>query len=84
MMTERCKQCRACMPCPAGIDIPKLFLLYGKAETEGMDAAGKCYREEERKADACIRCGRCEKLCPQQIGISAVMFEIQEAFEEVL
>lgn len=78
MALVKCTRCEYCMPCPSGINIPEIFSIYNKTATEGRETAAKLYQEQETKADACIRCRRCEKVCPQHIGISAMMLEIQE------
>lgn len=78
MALVKCTRCEYCLPCPSGINIPELFSIYNKTATEGKEAAVKLYQEQVTKADACIRCRRCEKACPQHIGISAMMLEIQE------
>lgn len=84
MALVTCTRCGSCMPCPSGINIPELFSIYNRTVSEGKEAAGKLYLEQEKKADDCIRCLRCEKACPQHIGISAMMLEIQEEMEETV
>lgn len=81
MALVKCTKCGYCMPCPSGIDIPGTFAVYNSTATAGKEQAKKAYEALEKKADACIRCRKCEKVCPQHIGISSVMLEIREAFE---
>ena len=47
-----CNDCKYCMPCPYGIDIPAIFVHYNKCKNEGtlpVDAGSKEYRENRRK-----------------------------------
>jgi predicted aldo/keto reductase-like oxidoreductase len=70
-----CTACRYCMPCPNGVDIPRIFEFYN----EGMifrDAARrrKMYSnqnmiKEEQRADKCIKCEQCVEKCPQKLPI---------------
>lgn len=81
MALVRCTKCAYCMPCPAGIDIPGTFAVYNKVATDGMNKAKEEYEQLKVKADACLRCRKCEHVCPQHIGISMLMTEIAEKFE---
>ncbi|MBN1190146.1 MAG: aldo/keto reductase [Dehalococcoidales bacterium] len=65
-----CTACRSCMPCPAGIDVPRIFELYNEAIMFG-DAAipGRIYRFEGHAVDACTECGSCTRLCGRHIDI---------------
>ncbi|MDD3278973.1 MAG: 4Fe-4S dicluster domain-containing protein [Lachnospiraceae bacterium] len=76
-----CVKCSDCMPCPAGINIPGVFAVYNSILTEGRAQAEAAYDTLEVKADACIRCMRCEHSCSRHIGISAMMLDISEEFE---
>jgi hypothetical protein len=70
-----CTACRYCIPCPNGVDIPRIFEFYN----EGMifrDAARwrKMYSnqnmiKEEQRADKCIKCEQCVEKCPQKLPI---------------
>jgi predicted aldo/keto reductase-like oxidoreductase len=42
-----CRQCGKCLPCPAGIDIPKVFLVEGAFDRQVMDGIDR--GEEENK-----------------------------------
>ena len=76
-----CTGCRYCMPCPAGLDIPGNFRVwntynmyqnYGLVKREWERELG-----ESRQAKCCIKCGRCEALCPQKISIRADLERVQ-------
>ena len=47
--TVPCNDCKYCMPCPYGIDIPAILLHYNKCVNEGNIASGK-EAENYRKA----------------------------------
>lgn len=77
-----CTACGYCMPCPAGIDIPKIYDIYNKT------ALGRVKNIKEKeydilsvKADKCVKCKKCEGVCPQQIESSVVMEKIAKVFE---
>ena len=67
-----CTGCRYCVPCPAGVDIPKSFQIWNSmAMYENVRLTKQAWRmlEEEHRPDHCVGCGRCEELCPQHISI---------------
>ncbi len=69
-----CTKCAYCMPCPFGLDIPKIFEIYNISSSKhDMDAE---YKKLGTLADACKKCGRCEKVCPQRIKIPAEMEKV--------
>ncbi|MDO4261933.1 MAG: aldo/keto reductase [Eubacteriales bacterium] len=81
-----CTACGYCMPCPQGIDIPGTFRCYNELYT-GSRRAGKkeylmttAFRKRQNPASGCVRCGKCEKHCPQQI---AVRRELENAAREL-
>ncbi|MCQ2531922.1 MAG: aldo/keto reductase [Saccharofermentans sp.] len=81
-----CTGCRYCMPCPVGIDIPALFRCYNHMYSEGKGSGRNEYvqsvslMENSVFADKCIKCGKCEKHCPQELKIRDL---IQEADKKV-
>jgi predicted aldo/keto reductase-like oxidoreductase len=84
-----CTGCKYCMPCPQGVNIPRIFEAMNHARVWGLeDAAKKMYREigtnqwvTGKKADACIECGDCEEKCPQKIPIIEQLKESRRALE---
>ena len=47
-----CNDCKYCMPCPYGVDIPGIFVHYNKCKNEGIlprDLGDREYRENRRK-----------------------------------
>ena len=70
-----CTGCRYCMPCPKGLDIPGIFRCWNTMYTESRHEGRFQFAQtvgltaEPAFADQCIRCGKCEQHCPQQIPI---------------
>lgn len=69
---NNCTECAYCMPCPHGVNIPRMFKLYNMAyrfdrleEYQGHYANSP----EGTRGDSCVACGLCEPKCPQNIGI---------------
>ena len=77
-----CTACSYCTDgCPAGIPIPDLFACMNDLlqKTEGADPAGR-YAAFDVKADACIKCGQCESVCPQNLHIRELLDGVAAAF----
>lgn len=75
-----CTGCRYCMPCPAGVDIPKSFRIWNSMEMYQNKAVTRRNwkgLEAEARPDQCYRCGRCERLCPQHLPIRAQLAQAQ-------
>ena len=66
-----CTQCRYCMPCPNGVDIPTNTLTFNRGIAMDQLAVARFrYGAFVRKpASACIQCRECEEKCPQGIAI---------------
>jgi predicted aldo/keto reductase-like oxidoreductase len=67
-----CTDCRYCLPCSGGVEIPAIFELYNDAMVyEDRGAPRWRYRQlkEEERADRCNKCGECTDACPQEIDI---------------
>ena len=65
-----CTACRGCMPCPEGIDVPRIFELYNDAKMySDIEIARSLYRIEQHDIDRCNECGLCENACGRNIPI---------------
>ena len=76
-----CTGCSYCMPCPAGVDIPgnyRAWNTYHMYQNYNM-VKGSWERGlgDEKQAKNCIKCGKCEKVCPQKIQIRADLEKVQ-------
>ena len=77
-----CTDCHYCLPCPSGVNIPKVLDIYNEAEIYGGGPAAARFaygwlREAER-ADVCTQCDACEELCPQKIAIVDWLEKVQQ------
>lgn len=72
-----CTACRYCTKdCPKGIDIPNMLSLYNEHSFSGGGFRAPMALQvipAEKQPSACIKCGRCESVCPQQIKISEAL-----------
>ena len=97
--TIPCNDCKYCMPCPYGINIPAVFVHYNKCKNEGRlpmpgsEDYAQLRREfligydrsvpRLRQANHCIGCGRCVSHCPQGIDIPQEMIKIDKYVEQL-
>ncbi|HZW82408.1 MAG TPA: aldo/keto reductase [Candidatus Deferrimicrobium sp.] len=81
-----CTACGYCMPCPAGVDIPRNFATYNEAfmyNNVGASAlAYNRFMDEKVRASACVECGQCEEACPQQIGIREQLKDVHRTLHQ--
>lgn len=81
-----CTNCRYCMDCPAGVDIPKNFTAYNQYWVTKNDIGFLIsYRllGEKKQASACVHCNRCVSLCPQHIHIPDELEKIAQLQSEL-
>ena len=80
-----CSGCRYCMPCPKGVNIPGIFSCYNHMYSESKSSGRLEYfqtialRSEPCEANLCIKCGKCEQHCPQNIPIREKLVEADKA-----
>lgn len=83
-----CTQCRYCMPCPFGVDIPGClsayndkYLLGGKnLRLRYMQVFG-AMSQKPTNASMCKECGKCLPHCPQQINIPRELKNVAKVLE---
>ena len=77
-----CTRCEYCLPCPNGVNIPRVFDYYNRAAMYNDLEATRCqYKqnvEDCQKAKNCIQCDECLPKCPQNIPISDWMPVIED------
>jgi len=86
-----CTQCKYCMPCPYGVDIPTCFDLYNKKHlfkqtmhayimyAQMINGTLGTYKSPSQ----CIKCGVCETKCPQNIKIIEKLKLVKKSFESI-
>lgn len=77
-----CTGCSYCMPCPAGVNIPKNFRVWNTYHMyQSYDAVRWNWETEMKdceKAKNCVECGMCEAACPQALNIREDLKKVQE------
>ena len=82
-----CTACRYCVDgCPQKISIPDLFAVMNTKQIYHDWNANYYYSEvhtkQGGKASACIKCGKCEKICPQHLQIRDLLVDVAKEFEQ--
>lgn len=79
-----CTKCEYCMPCPVGINIPKVFETYNKYEMfKDNWIITDALKEMEVQPTECISCGACASSCPQSIAIPEKIAEFNAVAEKI-
>jgi predicted aldo/keto reductase-like oxidoreductase len=91
--TIPCTNCRYCMDCPQGVEIPKnlgIYNNYQRAISQSNPMANFLFEMEYRlfkeaeQASNCIGCGDCKTRCPQHIDIPHWINVITELHQQCL
>lgn len=84
--TLPCTACHYCTShCPQELDIPWLLQLYNEHKFTGggfLSPMALASVPREKRPGACIGCGSCEAVCPQQIRISEAMADFAEELKK--
>ncbi len=82
-----CTACRYCMPCPAGVNIPGCFHIWNTYHIyENAQEAERRWKNElpeAEKAKNCIKCGKCEQVCPQKLSIREDLARLQQELDAI-
>ena len=81
-----CTSCRYCMEeCPKGIHIPDLFsLLNAKRTFQNWNTDyyyNNIHTDKGTRASDCLKCGKCERICPQHLPIRELLVSVSEEFD---
>lgn len=82
----QCTNCRYCVDgCPKHILIPDLFSLLNRysiySDWNSKFYYSSVFTVKNGKASECIKCGKCEKACPQKLPIRELLVDVKNAFE---
>ncbi len=82
-----CTACRYCTDgCPKHISIPDLFATMNTKQLYHDWNADYYYNVVHtapgRKASDCLKCGKCEKVCPQHLPIRKLLGDVAKEFEK--
>jgi hypothetical protein len=80
-----CTACHYCTDgCPKQIPIPELFANYNRQKRyQNWDGKSR-YAMQTRnrgKASDCVKCGKCEKVCPQHLKVREYLEEVAKQYE---
>ena len=80
-----CTGCNYCMPCPQGIEIPKIFKAYTFHNAYGLSSHAKNMWKASQgvPVSACTSCMACEKKCPQHIKIVEKLKEVEHVMSAI-
>jgi predicted aldo/keto reductase-like oxidoreductase len=73
----RCTACGYCSPCPQNINIGASLSYYNLFKYMNMDSAKKAFIEKQweegLQLNKCVKCGLCEKRCPNGLKVVSII-----------
>ena len=82
-----CTACRYCVEgCPQQISIPDLFAIMNTKQLHHDWNADYYYEDVHtthgHRASDCLKCGKCEKICPQHLPIRKLLEDVAKEFDK--
>ena len=81
-----CTACKYCMEvCPKGINIPAVFSIYNQYKVTHNRHFFNIYYEtlaNEERPENCIKCGLCNKNCPQSLDIPNLLANVSKEYNK--
>lgn len=81
----QCSGCGYCMPCPSGVNIPVILSFcneyHMKEKAKNIRSKYWDYISRKNQARRCVKCGKCEELCPQKVSVKNIISEAALIFE---
>ncbi|MFO7803560.1 MAG: aldo/keto reductase [Desulfovermiculus sp.] len=81
-----CTGCGYCLPCPNGVNIPRIFSIYNGRYMFGDKRWSHLMytmsTNASEQADNCVQCGECEEKCPQDIPIADKLAKAHQVLSE--
>ena len=82
-----CTACKYCMEvCPRKINIPAAFALYNQYKETNNKMLFKIYYDtlaESERPEKCIKCGLCNKNCPQNLQIPELLAKVADEYNNI-
>jgi len=76
-----CRECELCMPCPDGLNIPRLLVLDKYLTFYGIkNWVKQVYPKFSTKIDCCTECKECEAKCPYKLPIINMLHKAEKRF----
>lgn len=85
LMSDFCRGCGYCMPCPAGIAISmcaRMSLLLRRAPA--ADYLTPEWQEKMKKIEDCLHCGHCKSKCPYGLDTPKLLESNLKDYQEIL
>lgn len=86
-----CTGCNYCMPCPKNVNIPGCFAAYNASYANGfvtgmtqyITSTNALHSSGGMRVANCVKCGICEKKCPQHIKIPSELGNVKKRLEPI-
>jgi predicted aldo/keto reductase-like oxidoreductase len=70
-----CRQCNYCLPCPLGIEIPRVLAIWLRMGRFPSSYTTQWLKNLSVPPSKCNRCGDCERRCPYEIRVASILLE---------